>query len=397
MPKRPTLRASLLLFTAALLAPLAMAATPACNDSNHCTQVSAFTAQLTDFRTSVQGAGRRMIATVTFQNLTDRPLIIGYVSGSALGLDEHGNRYTMANSNGVRGIGEIERNRFDSRFTLQAGERADARFELGWHAGTQIAGVDFRLEMAVREIDQVAGDQFRLGREHLVAFSGLSDGLAMRPGTARAGGPAAAVAAVAAPAGNVPVSAATPAAGVVPVADPCADLPRCHAAGPILAEAMQVSASQTGSNHHVQVRVRFRNLGNQPLILAYQQSSGRMLDELGQAYTLDWRYDADVAGIGQVSRNKADPQFVLSPGESRTASFTFRRYVGKTRIGTVYSPDLVIEQLEVLPSQQVRSVREYAIGFTGLGSSQVPAQVQEVGDSLQQLGEGIRSIFKKKK
>ena len=131
---------ALLLAATALWSLTAVAASPSCALADHCVQASTFTARVTDFRTTVQGSNRRIIATVAFQNLTDRPLIIGYVRGSGLGLDEHGNRYTPVTSNGVRGIGEIERNRFDSRFTLQPGERAEARFELGWYAGNQIAG-----------------------------------------------------------------------------------------------------------------------------------------------------------------------------------------------------------------------------------------------------------------
>lgn len=391
-----------LLVIPALWSTVTIAAAPACSPADHCAQVSTFTARVTDFRTTVQGSSRRIIATVSFQNLTDRPLVIGYVSGSALGLDEHGNRYTLARTNGVRGMGEIERNRFDSRFTLQAGERSDARFELDWYAGDQIAGVDLRLDLALREIDAVAGNQYRLGREHLVSFAGLRDGLpdtrlANTPGAA----PATMAAPVAAPASTAttaaPVIASTTAAGgVAPVADPCEGRPACQAAGPFLAEVTQVSPGQQGSTHLVQVRLSLRNLGNQPLVLGYQQRSGTMLDELGQQYTVDWRYDQDVAGIGQVTRNKADPQFVLSPGEARTASFTFRRHVGRTQVGTVFSPSLVIEQLEILPSQQVRSAREYALGFTGLTGNQLAGAAQDVGDSLKQLGDGLRSIFKRK-
>lgn len=371
---------TLMLALAALCAhaPVASAAA-SCSGRSHCSEVGTFTAQLTDFRTSAQGNNRKLLASVTFENKTDRPLIIGYVTGSGLSLDEHGNRYTIS-SDGVRGIGTIERNQFDPRFTLQPGERADARFELGWYAANQIAGVEFQMELAVREIDAVTGNQYRLGREHLVRFNGLRDGLSAAAGTPAAAAP--------------PVAAAAPAAPAPEQADPCAGLPRCQASGPFLAQVTQVTPSQQASNHFVQVRVRFRNLGNQPLILAYQQNSGTLLDNHGQQYTVDWRYQQDVGGIGQVSNSKADPQFVLSPGESRNATFTYRRYVGKTPIGTVFSPSLVVEQLEVLPSKQVRSVREYSLGFSDVAANAGgAAAAQDAGEALKQL----KSIFKNKK
>jgi hypothetical protein len=391
MATRKNLIAGLVLTLSAFGVASPRADAAGCEGRSYCSEVSTFVAQLTDFRTSVQGSNRYLIATVNFANKTDRPLIIGYVSGSGVGLDEHGNRYTISGSDKIRGIGEIRGNTFDSRFTLQPGERADARFELGWYAGKQIAGVQFALDLAVREIDAVTGNQFRLGREHSLRFTGLSNGVSA---SSAAVGASAGVATAAPPAvGSAPVPAT--ASAVAPAANPCEGRARCYAAGPFLGEVTQVSAGKEGNNHLVQVRVQFRNLSNQPVILAYQERSGSMLDNYGQKYTVDGRYTQDVSGIGQVSRNKADPQFVLSPGEARSATFTYRRYIGKTAVGTVFSPDFVIEQLEILPSQQVRSVREYSVSYNGLVVG-MTAAAGDPGEALRQLGDGLRSIFKKK-
>ena len=390
MATRRELIAALVLTLAAFGVGVSRAEAAGCEERNHCAEVSSFVAQLTDFRTSVQGSNRQLIATVSFVNKTDKPLIIGYVSGSGLGLDEHGNRYTIGNSNGVRGIGEIQRNTFDPRFTLQPGERGDARFELGWYAARQIAGVQFQLDLAVREIDAVAGNQFRLGREHSLRFTGLSNGLTAAPPAVSAS----AVPAVASAAGPAVLSAAGPGGTVAPAADPCEGRQRCYAAGPFIAEVLQVATSKQGSNHFVQMRLQFRNLSNQPVILAYKQGTGTLLDNYGQKYAVGTGRQ-DVSGIGQVSRNSADPQFVLSPGEARAATFNYHRYVGKTAIGTVFSPDVVIEQLEILPSQQVRSMREYSVSFTGLTAGMV-STAADPGEALKQLGDGLKSIFKKK-
>lgn len=371
------------------LSPSAEAA--GCEGRNHCNEVSSFVAQLTDFRTSMQGSNRQVIATVSFVNKTDRPLIIGYVAGSALGLDEHGNRYTISSNsrNAIRGIGEIKGNTFDSRFTLQPGERSDARFELNWYAAKKIAGVQFELDLAVREIDTVAGNQFRLGREHSLRFTGLSNGLT-------AAAPAAvAPAAVASAASTGSTSPSASTSTVASTADPCEGRQRCYATGPFLAEVTQLSTSKQGSNHVVQLRVQFRNLSNQPVILAYKENSGSALDNYGQKYTVDWRTPQSVSGIGRVSSSKADPQFVLSPGEARSATFSYRRYVGKTAIGTVFSPDLVVEQLEILPSQQIRSMREYSVSYSGLTAG-MTAAAGDPAEALKQIGDGLKSIFRQK-
>jgi len=379
---------SLALVACAFAAPGAFAA-ESCSGRSHCSEVSTFVAAVSDFRTSAVGSSRLVTAVVSFQNKTDRPLVLGYVDGSGVVLDEHGNQYKVSGSNGVRGIGEIKRNTFDPRFTLQPGERSDARFELSFYPGQAILGVQFQLEMAIREIDSVTGNQHRLGREHALRFAGLQNNLA-----AASAAPSAAPAAV-------PASAGVPAATVSEAApaDPCAGKARCYATGPFIAEVVQLASGQKqGSNHAVRVGVRFRNVTNQPLVLAYQESSGTMLDNYGQQYTVDWRSTTNVSGIGITTRNKADAQFVLSPGEARTATFNYSRYVGTTALGTVFSPDLVVEQLEVLPSGQVRSVREYAVNFVGLapGALAGAEAVNGVGEAARQIGEGLRSIFKKK-
>lgn len=344
-----------------------------------CAEVSSFVATLNDFRTSTRGNNRRITATVSFQNKTDRPLILGYVADSGVAIDEHGNRYTVrgAGSGAVRGIGEIERNTFDPKFTLQPGERSDGRFELNWYAGKNIAGVTFELDLAIREIDAVTGDQYKLGREHALRFSALRDGTGAKAAPVPAAAPTAS-------------NASSPAN----VADPCAGRTRCYATGPIVAEIVQLLPSQDRSNHAVRINVRFRNVSDRPVILAYQQNSGVMLDNYGQRYTVDWRNNANVSGIGQTTRQKADPQFVLQPGEARSATLNYTRYVGKTAIGTVFSPDFVVQELEILPSNQIRPVRDYNVSFSNVAAGGVADAVNSLNDAGKQLGESLKSIFR---
>jgi len=398
--RRPVLSLPALAGALALLGSYAGAQAAGCAGQEFCTEVPAFVASLNDFRSSTLGSNRRLTVTITFQNKTDRPLTLGYVGDSGVALDEYGNRYTVTNAGtgAVRGIGEIERRTFDPKFTLQPGERSDARLELNWYAGSSIAGVAFTLDLAIREIDAVTGNQYRLGREHALRFTGLADGAVS---AARATGAGIQTTAQTLTQAETPTAtpAATATAASGAPADPCAGNARCYATGPLIAEIAQLASGQPANNNHaVRLNLRIRNVSNQPLILAYQPNSGTMLDNYGNKYTVDWRSNQNVSGIGQSTRQKADPQFVLSPGEARNATLTYSRYVGKTAVGTIFSPDLVLEQLEILPSQQIRSVRDYNVSFTsiGPGTGALAGDAQSINDAARQLSEGLKSIFRKK-
>lgn len=373
---------SALLFTIAAFGAVAPAAAAGCEGRAHCVDVPKFTAQLSDFRAIEQSGKRTLIATVKFENKTGQPLTIGYVAGSGTGIDELGNRYTISNSNAVRGLGLVSSSNLDTRFTLQAGERADARLELDWSAYNQVAGVQFKLEMAVREIDALPGNQFKAGREHLVSFSGLRDGL---------------VAAAPATASTAP-AATSPATSIGPASDPCAGKAGCYATGPLLAEVTGLTTSQQSLNYYVQLKVRFRNVSSEPVVLAYQSGSGTLIDGDGLRYKV--QNAKDVSGIGIVSKGSADPQFVLRPGESRVASlnYYYYKYAGYPAPGSrVFSPDFVVEQLEVLPSKQIRTVREYAVSFsnltTGSATATAAGQAADPAEALKKLGD----LLKKKK
>jgi len=121
----------------------------------------------------------------------------------------------------------------------------------------------------------------------------------------------------------------------------------------------------------LQVNVRFRNLTNQPLILAYVAGSGVITDNNGKRYDESRRgFTSAAKGIGTVDRDKADPQFVLSSGASSNASFVLaRRHEAddpRDPIGTTFNFDLSIVQLEISTGRPVSTLREYSVAFTDL-------------------------------
>jgi hypothetical protein len=332
-----------------LASTFAHAAAPkGCSDAASCVATRNFLATVTNFRTSTQGRTRVLTATVRFENRTDKPLTLGYVRDSGIALDDLGNRYAVPGANAVRAIGEISGATFDPKFTLQPGEASDARFELTWEAGKQPVGASYELDLAVREITPTTADQYRLGQEHAVHFASLAQSGAKPVATA----------------------AATPAAPAA-VTEPCGGSSRCYNAGTFTAEVMQVSATAMtpGARHQsVAINIRFRNVSDKPVILAYRSGSSAALDNFGAGYT--WgrpgTHDTSVKGIGMIAGRSVDTQFALSPSQSRNATFNIIRFNARPPIGNAWNYDVVIDEVEVLPGQVVRSARQNSLSFANL-------------------------------
>lgn len=336
---------AMILIAASMFCMQPASAAAKCASQTSCVETRSFVATVTGFRTSKEGGKRVLTATVRFENKTGKPLTIGYVSESGVALDNLGNRYRVPGANAVRAIGEIAGSNFDPKFTLQPGEGSDARFELTWEPGKAKAGVSYELDLAIREITPATADQFRLGQEHALHFAELGQ----------------------AAASPVPT---TVAAAPKPT-DPCGGSSRCYNAGAFIAEVMQVTptAMTKGVRHHsVSFNIRFRNISDRPVILAYRGSSSAAVDNFGNAFT--WgrpgTYDTSVKGIGIVSARSADTQFVLSPGQSRNATFGVIRFNAVPPIGEGWNYDVVIEEIEIQPGQVVRSVRQNSLNFAHL-------------------------------
>jgi len=337
-----------------------------CGNQPFCTETLSFAATITDVQAILQNTNTKTLTLrMSFRNKVDRPVILGYVSGSGIATDDRGNRYVPAGQRAVQGIGLVQGTTGDPKFILQPGESSDARLEFVWNSsGQEIFGLSFQVDLAIREIEPIPGNQIRLGREHALHFSGLGN---------RSG---------AAPVRSTAASAPPPVPGGAPIlpvpaasqADACAGRPRCYSAGPFVAEVIGLTPSSLPYSTPVdvlQARVRFRNLTNQPITLAYAAGSAVITDNFGNRYgSTTPSYGDGAKGMGIVRDNQADPQFVLNPGASGDATFTLSRGRGRTdRIGETASFDMTIAQLEVLPSQQVRTVREFSVGFTNLPAS----------------------------
>lgn len=384
-PLRGILLACAMLAAAAFAAPLS-AAVPGCAGKADCVDNASFAAQVTDFRSSTSGRYRIVTATVRIQNRLSRPLMLGYVGNSGVVTDDQGNRYVIGAS-GVRGMGVIGAGAVDTKFTLDPGESSDARFEFAWEPGRAVVGTKFDMDLALREIDAIAGGQVKLGRERVLHFAGPGSG------AGGAGGAQSVVAATAA--------APAPAAPVAPVADPCDGLQHCASGTSFIAQVTSVVPVGTTKDRHHSLRltVRFRNTGPAPIHLGYKATTSTAIDNLGNRYVYGRpaTHDTSSAGIGLVTGRNADPSFRLNPGESRDAQFTVIRFnsLGQ-QLGNQWVYDVVVCGLEILPSQQVRLDRDHSLHFSNIGVGTVagiPGAKPDAGQAVQ----GLLNLLDKKK
>jgi len=224
----------------------------ACGSQPLCTDTPDFTATITDFRLTAQNGIKIIDVVIRFQNKTNDALILGYVNGSEMAMDDQGNRYGPNPwGNAFSGIGVVNGNSMDPKFAMRAGSWGDARFELVWRPGPQDPiGSNFELAMSIREITTMPGGQHGLGGEFPLDFRGLANGVAgVSPAYARgtAGASSALPAGGVAGASSVLANGGT--AGAYPVAASTgnATLPPCGPAGTTTAGAAAGKATGTAA------------------------------------------------------------------------------------------------------------------------------------------------------
>jgi hypothetical protein len=169
----------------AAAAPVSLCANrPLCYEGND------FVATVSEFRTSTDAYGNKILdAMMHFQNKTNQPISLGYVESSGSAVDDMGNRFGLnTNNGGVRGMGVVNGTVMDPKFTLPAGGGGDSRFELYWTPRGKLAGVNYEMELSIREMTRVEGNQWTLGDETLVHYQGLANGVGVAAVSVPAGG-----------------------------------------------------------------------------------------------------------------------------------------------------------------------------------------------------------------
>lgn len=195
-----------------------------------------------------------------------------------------------------------------------------------------------------------------------------------------------------------------PIASAAAADDPCANDHHCFNAGSFLAEVVQVQPSAMGNgarNHTVTFNVRFRNISDKPIILAYRSGSASGMDNFGNAYAYGRpNHDGSAKGIGVVDGRNADPQFTLSPGQTRSAVFDIIRFNARAPVGTSFNYNLVIEELRVMADQthSLQTVRQNSLSFTNLAAGTSSAANLALGTSAEdpvQVAAKVFDLFKR--
>ena len=357
-----------LALAAAAFLPPAHAATDPCGGAPECRADGALMASVVKVnvaRRDAVTAYQSVRLTVRFRNLGERPIAIAYRQGSGLVTDNNGLAYKRSMT--AMGIGLVTRDAADPQFQLAPGETRDATFEgvLQYSMRRQVAGNVFGYDMTIVELAPLGGGQVRTVRDHALSFANLT----ASTGAGATGALAGSMAAPTMPAPGVATEAVAVAAAPV-AGDPCAGIPACQAQGPFVATVVGVNVTRKDgptAYQGVRTTLRIRNLGDRPLILAYRQGSGLVTDNNGLAY----RWSMKATGIGMVTRDAADPQFQLAPGEAREAAFEgVLQYSSRNAVaGNLFTQDLTLVQLEVVSGRQVRMAHDYALSFSNLGAN----------------------------
>jgi hypothetical protein len=266
-------------------------------------------------------------------------------------MDDRGNQYALhrEGSDGVRGIPLCPSGEgYDASFAIAPNGNRDAVLEYNYN-GVQraIRGTKAQFDFAVRQVTLLPGDQAQRGREIPVLF---------RDVPLQAGEPSA--------------TADQPPDGARrEQPDSCANLSNCYAAGPFTVQLTSVVASRETGYRYLRLGVRVRNLTTDRLVLCFTSTSGVASDENQNRYAI--REDIGVRGLGLCQGQTVSPQFVIGPNATRDANLEFNAgiYTGNELWGSSFAINFALDQIALLPGNQVQKVGQWALTFDGVKAS----------------------------
>lgn len=170
--------------------------------------------------------------------------------------------------------------------------------------------------------------------------------------------------------------------------------PSCFDAGPFQANVTQMTMSQQGGWHVIRMNMQFHNASNQPLIIAYHEGSMVMVDNNGNTYVPAGGNPGEVQGMGIDRGNQTDSQFVLAPGQTGNALFSVARGRGNdSPVGTGYTYNLTIDELQPQNGAMALPVRQYNLNFPSLSPSGVASGMSSVAASMPSGSGAANSSF----
>src|SRR5215471_5901992 len=141
----------------------------------------------------------------------------------------------------------------------------------------------------------------------------------------------------------------------------------CFDAGAFQANVSQMTMSQEGGWHVIRMNIQFHNTTNQPLTIAYHDGSMVMVDNNGNTYIPAGGNPGQLQGMGIDRGAQTDSQFQLGPGQTGYALFSVaRNRAANSPVGTSYSYNLTIDELQLQNGALAMPVRMYNLNFPSL-------------------------------
>jgi hypothetical protein len=160
-----------------------------------------------------------------------------------------------------------------------------------------------------------------------------------------------------------------PTEGLAGQPDPCANVAHCYAAGPFTAQITSAAASRDIHSRFLRIAIRFRNLTSERLVLCFTSGSGVLNDDRQNRYRLAGEA-ASVKGIGLCGGQTVNTQFVVAPGATRDASLEFTIYHQGLTFGSTHSVTFAVQQLALLPGDQIQETGQYVVNFEEVAASE---------------------------
>jgi hypothetical protein len=117
---------------------------------------------------------------IRFRNISDKPIILGYRSGSSAGLDNFGNTFHWGRAGSadtsVKGMGIVTGRSADTQFQLSPGQSRNATFNLVRYYAKPPIGESWKYDVVIEEIEIQPGQVVKSVRQNSLNFSDLAPG-----------------------------------------------------------------------------------------------------------------------------------------------------------------------------------------------------------------------------
>jgi hypothetical protein len=155
----------------------------ACSGKKHCDSNKLFSAEVLQVMDSLVGNTRHHLVkmNIRFTNLTDKPLILGYVNYSSSMVDNLRNPYGWRRPGthdvSVQGIGVVESRSSNAQFALDPGESRNAVFQvIRYNVGRSQLGTSYSYTVTIAELEKLPNRQVRSVKQYSLSFPDLTVG-----------------------------------------------------------------------------------------------------------------------------------------------------------------------------------------------------------------------------